>query len=193
MMAVKRPEHESDAARAAFADYVEMGAGRTLEGLVKQYRTRTGPVPTRQLTQVKLWSSTWGWQRRLTAMENRFLIERENEYDRRRAEVMDQGYALDFERVRLLVAMMSRLGNAFVALGESWSRPLNDAEFDRAIKLVPAVEHLAKGIAQEKGERQKTVNIRADTLAWTRDYARSHGLDEAEAVRIAEAVLRGEA
>lgn len=56
---------ESVKAKQAFNDYAAMGAERSLEKLAQAYQSRTGNVPTRQLSRLKVWSTTFGWQARL--------------------------------------------------------------------------------------------------------------------------------
>lgn len=56
---------ESPRAAQAWADYLAMGPERSLEGLLALYRTCTKPAQTKQLTTLKLWSRTFGWQERL--------------------------------------------------------------------------------------------------------------------------------
>ena len=59
------PKTESADAAQAFADYVALGKGRTLESLQKRYKADTRPVPTRRLSTLKVWSSAFKWQDRI--------------------------------------------------------------------------------------------------------------------------------
>lgn len=71
---------ESPRAACAWADYLAMGPGRSLEALLALYRSRTEPAPTKHLTTLKHWSRTFGWQERLhdlAAQEARGAAERE--------------------------------------------------------------------------------------------------------------------
>jgi len=58
-------QRDNPQAEQAFLDFVEMGHGRSLEKLAVEYQTRTEPVPTKQLSRLKIWSSRYGWQARL--------------------------------------------------------------------------------------------------------------------------------
>jgi len=62
-MAVQQRDNPN--AEQAFLDFVEMGHGRSLEKLAAEYHARTEPVPTKQLSRLKIWSSRYGWQARL--------------------------------------------------------------------------------------------------------------------------------
>ena len=49
-------------AAKAFEDYADMLPGeRSLEALAAEYRSRTTPVPTRQLSRLKIWSAKYQW------------------------------------------------------------------------------------------------------------------------------------
>lgn len=66
------PDEPARASRA-LNDYALLGAGRTLAQLAEGYRTRprSGPEkpPTRQLSQLKVWSTQWGWVARVAAYD----------------------------------------------------------------------------------------------------------------------------
>ncbi len=62
-MAVQQRDNPN--AEQAFLDFVEMGHGRSLEKLATEYHARTQPVPTKQLSRLKIWSTRYGWQARL--------------------------------------------------------------------------------------------------------------------------------
>lgn len=61
------PKESPDAVKA-FADYYELGASRSLEKLLDRYRSGTEPAPTRRMTTLKTWSTTFGWQDRIRAI-----------------------------------------------------------------------------------------------------------------------------
>ena len=61
------PGQMTDKAAEAFADYVSIGPQRSLEALARRYQTSTEPVPTKQLSRLKIWSSKYQWQTRIPA------------------------------------------------------------------------------------------------------------------------------
>lgn len=54
-------------AEEAFADYVAMGADRSLAALCARYQNETNPVPTRRIGTLKNWSTTYNWQARIAS------------------------------------------------------------------------------------------------------------------------------
>lgn len=53
----------TDKAAEAFEDYADMlPSERSLEALAAEYQSRTEPVPTRQLSRLKIWSSKYQWR-----------------------------------------------------------------------------------------------------------------------------------
>lgn len=57
---------ETPRARVAFADYVALGDGRSLERLVDRYRSAPEVSPTTRLATLKRWSASHNWQARIT-------------------------------------------------------------------------------------------------------------------------------
>lgn len=55
----------------ALNDYAALGVTRSLSKLAEQYRTtaKSVPIPTRQLTRIKEWSSAYDWQERCAAYD----------------------------------------------------------------------------------------------------------------------------
>lgn len=97
---------ESAKAKTAWADYLGMGPGRSLEKLHRLYQVRQSngetTVPSVTLRSLEQWSSDFRWQERLQAIvdeEARIAAEKEAEY---RREIMETGYATAHERVKLL-------------------------------------------------------------------------------------------
>jgi hypothetical protein len=60
----------ADRAAAAFVDFVALGDDRTLPKLAEMYRNSTKPVPTRQLSRLKIWSSKYNWIPRIEQFED---------------------------------------------------------------------------------------------------------------------------
>lgn len=56
----------TDKAAEAFAAYVDLGPGRSLEALARRYKRSTEPVPTKHVQTLKTWSAKYGWQARIS-------------------------------------------------------------------------------------------------------------------------------
>ena len=63
---------ETQRAKTAYAEYLAMGPGRSLEKLAAGYRKQTKPAPpTRLLSTLKKWSRCHSWQARVAAFEQK--------------------------------------------------------------------------------------------------------------------------
>ncbi len=102
----KPPPPESADARQAWADYLAMGADRSLDKLAAQYRNGTTAALTRRRRTLATWSVDYGWQDRLRAIADEQAAEAAEvrrsiylrtirEYDRRTGEAMIQAMHLD--------------------------------------------------------------------------------------------------
>lgn len=99
---------ETPRALRAWADYLALGPGRTLESLLNLYQTLPKP-PTKQLTTLKVWSSSHDWQARLVliaAEEVAAAAEREAAY---RRQILEEGYAQPHKRIEALKALAGAL------------------------------------------------------------------------------------
>jgi hypothetical protein len=83
------PKRETPRAAQAFADYLAMGPGRSLEKLLAQYRQQTANgirVPTLRFKTLADWSGTFCWQARLDqivsqerqAVVSRGIVDKQN-------------------------------------------------------------------------------------------------------------------
>lgn len=160
-------------ARTAWADYLAMGDGRSLEKLAEHYRTRAeGAPPTRQLTQLKRWSAAFGWQARLQAIADRAAAEAEAAVRRRRREVLESGLALDFERVDVLKRVAQRLLDEIETGGRLWLqdvKAIGSGEHAERVDIerfnaaeVEQLRGLLDDIAKEMGERKTGVELSGD-------------------------------
>jgi hypothetical protein len=84
---------ESSRSLQAFSDYVAMGPGRSLRGLLERYRTDHKPA-TRRFSTLRDWSAAHRWQERVTTHERQIAAEAE-----RRAQ---QERLAELERFRLV-------------------------------------------------------------------------------------------
>jgi hypothetical protein len=109
---------ESRRANQALRDYVDMGAGRSLTKLYSLYRDRiaTGyqpKPPSSRLPTLKTWSTNYGWQARLTAIEKI-----QNEADRqlwadRRKQIIQRDYE-QADELRALADMILAAAPSYV-------------------------------------------------------------------------------
>lgn len=80
-----KPATESERAKAACADYISMGPGRSLSLLAKRYQSQTEPIPpTRRELTLREWSSAFGWQARVAEHEAQFREAQQSEADKAR-------------------------------------------------------------------------------------------------------------
>jgi hypothetical protein len=94
--------------RQAWADYVAMGPGRSLESLLERYRN-VASAPTNRLNTLKEWSVAFHWQDRLGAIADQEAAAAEERDAAERRETMESGYALGWQRVRTLKSLAEKL------------------------------------------------------------------------------------
>lgn len=155
---------ETSRAKQAWADYVTLGPGRSLEKLAALYQSSPKPTPLRTL---KGWSSAFGWQARLIEIANREAIAAEEREAAYRRSILEDGYALAHERVKALKDLGQKLhaeltkdGKLWVTDvkgiggGDSWERVdverFNAAEVDQ-------YRGILDDIAKETGGRKQSV------------------------------------
>ncbi len=192
---------ESARARQAYADYVALGPGRSLEKLLERYQSGTGSAPTRRMTSLKQWSSAFGWQARLQALadgEAAAAEERQREYVR---SIMEAGFALPHERVKVLTELAQVLHRDLTAEGEANRRWVIDVkgigagdnwqsvEIERFNSAeVEQFRGLLDDIAKETAGRPRTVKV--DLEGRVRVIAERLGLDPNAAVAEVERLLK---
>ncbi len=92
----QRQSSESDRNVQACNDWLRLGPGRSLPDLLVKYSEMKGNIaPTQSLASLTAWSSKYGWAERATAYDSDFEMLK----NARRAEAMERGLALDYERV----------------------------------------------------------------------------------------------
>jgi len=162
---------ESREAILACNDWLRLGPGRSLPALAAKYtKTHRTTPPTRSLDTLKEWSARWGWAERAEAYD----AADEARKNARRQQALDEGLALDYERVgelkrlaRLLRAQIYERGlnhagdkvyhNLWVedvkqiGSGET-ARPVYVERFNGA--LISEFRGVLKDLAEETGGRQ---------------------------------------
>lgn len=99
LLAGERKEGETDRAVQACNDYLRMGPGRSLSKLIKKGTKRNQKEPiTDSESTLKKWSADFDWQSRSSAYDAKSDAEK----TQKRRLVMEQGLALDYERVTKL-------------------------------------------------------------------------------------------
>lgn len=160
---------ETARAKQAWADYLSLGPGRSLETLLDRYQSATDSPPTRRLKTLKDWSRTFGWQARLKTIADqvaREAAEREAEY---RREIMEAGYGKREERVKALKELAGILFDELMQPDKRWCRDVKqigsgegaervDVERFNAAE-VEQFRGLLDDIAKEKGERKNVTEL----------------------------------
>lgn len=170
----ERVAKESKNAVLACNDYLRMGPGRSLRKLCDRYQSAPGTPPTKRLKSLKDWSANFGWQARAEAYDAAGDAEKTAAASARRKEIMDEGLALDYERVaklKDLAAMLEDEINYEPSLTED-----EEAEI---------VEHNAELLAPgEQYDRALQARSRRRPNVWLRDVKGIGSFDNFERVEI---------
>lgn len=170
---------ETPRAKQAWADYVALGAERSLDKLAELYQSRTklglnsdlSGVPTSQVSRLKYWSVQFGWQARLAALadaEATAAAEREAAY---RRSIFEEGFGLAHERVRALKVLAEKLSDELADDSKLWVRDykllgLSVREIARFnTGEVEQFRGLLDDIAKEKSERKEIKVVQGDKNA----------------------------
>lgn len=192
---------ETPRARQAWADYLALGPGRSLEALLRRYQSATA-APTHRIASLKEWSTRFGWQARLQEIADRQAREAEEREAEYRRAIMEQGYALAHERVQVLKELAEKLRAELVDGGRLWVDDVKTVGRGEGAREVPIerfnaaeveqLRGLLDDIAKEKSERVKRQELMGkDGGPIEVDYA---GLsDDERATRIAALLDRARA
>lgn len=110
LLAGQRQSNESDVAVTACNDWLRMGSGRSLAGLIDNYRQsltfqRGFKPPTTSYGTVRMWSSDFGWSGRASEFDAGWEERKNAERDA----ILNFGLAQDFERLRELYTLAAFL------------------------------------------------------------------------------------
>ena len=150
---LERIPGESKRANAALSDYALMGSVRGLRGLLKIYRERTG-APTTSWKTLSAWSADFAWVERSTRFDE---LQREKDqaaYEARRRQIMESGFALDFERVAELKALYEKYREYLADENNIW---LPDV---KSIRVGSSLEVTQDGKSREVGEYERVEYFR---------------------------------
>lgn len=160
---------ETKPAYAALCDYCQMGAGRSLAALLDRYQTATKPPPTKREKTLKDWSRFNEWQARAGAYDKAVAEAMEQALQAKRREVMEEGLALDFERVRALKRLADLLESEVYEEDKRWVPDVKGIgkgeDFERVdiVRFNPAVIDQFRGtlddIAKEVGDRKQKTEL----------------------------------
>ena len=163
---------ESSKAIQACNDWLRLGPGRTLTGLLEKYRDTPENAATSSLNTLQAWSKGFDWMSRGKLYDK----ELERQKNERRREILESGLALDFERVTELKNIALVLKAQFyhrdesgrfdslwlkdvkqVGTGES-ARVVNIERFNAP--LISELRGILDDLAKETGGRRQRVDTR---------------------------------
>lgn len=144
----RKTEKANDKASAAFVDFVNLGDDRSLAKLAETYRNSTEPVPTRQLSRLKIWCSRYNWIGRIAQFEDDQAKSRLEEAARLDADTFLTTSRKLNERVQLADPLML---DALVKMRESVRKPAPKGGTSVNVKVSVEVRQLAEQMAAHLG------------------------------------------
>jgi hypothetical protein len=190
---------ETPRAKQAWADYLAAGPGRSLDKLLANYQSRTGSVPTRQLSRLKRWSADYQWQLRLQQIADQAAAEAQGRELAYRRGILEDGYGLAHERVASLKRLAAQLEDELLNGGRLWVRDVKQlgagpgasrVDIERFNSAeVAEFRALLDDIAKEKGERAKKMDVRVTLEQEADRLAAELGIERELALREVQAVL----
>ncbi len=161
---------ESSRARRAFEDYYNLGPGRSLAALARRYQKQTkARPPTRQMSQLKKWSTELGWQARVAARDAELAAKEQAALEAERIKVIQSGFALMHKRLKSLNEVGELLLAEVLTTDKRWLpdvKQIGSGEYAERVDLVrfnaPLIEQFRKtldDIATELGQRREVVKV----------------------------------
>jgi hypothetical protein len=148
-----------------------MGAGRALSKLHAQYTTKDDQTrpPTGNLSTLKEWSTRFAWQGRAELYDKAVEAEKTRLAGERRRQAMEEGLALDYERVRKLRKLARKLERELRQEDRVWLpdvKQIGSGEDAERVDIVrfnaPLIEQYRgtlDDLAKETGGRKKQTEI----------------------------------
>lgn len=187
LLAGEHRERESKNAILACNDWLRLGPGRSLTGLLAFYaETGQNRPPTRSKCTLKEWSQRFDWQERAAAYDaetERQRQEADAEFARqqeaRRREIMETGLALDYERVQRLknladlleTELYTRVDGKLAYLWLADAKQIGSGELAERFDMIrfnPAIIEQLRGVwddlARETGGRKATAKLETPDL-----------------------------
>lgn len=164
---------ESSRAIQACNDFLRLGPGRSLPRLAEQYtKSNQEQPPTKSLGTLKKWSMQYAWAERAAGYDATVIEAQKNA---RRRSIMEEGLALDYERVDKLKRLASFLEGQIYEQGEGgvyhnvWVpdvKQIGAGEFVERVDIErfnPAIieqyRETLNDIAEETGGRRKSLEV----------------------------------
>jgi hypothetical protein len=181
LLAGERHDKESEKAVQACNDYLRMGPGRSLRRLSDVYiqqassDAQAAKPPTTKPNTLFTWSTDYDWQKRAENYDAEQDRAKTAEMEARRRAVMEEGLALDFERVIELKELAALLGEQIYTKASDGTYPniwlrdvkqIGSGEFAERVDLVrfnaPLIEQYRgtlDDLAKETGGRKQRVDL----------------------------------
>lgn len=175
----QRQSNESDKAVQACNDWLRLGSGRSLPGLLTKYSEfYQNEPPTSSLATLKRWSTDFSWQSRAVEYDAGWETRKNAE----REAVIGYGLALDYERLRELYRLAAFLRSQIYETSEGgiyhniWVpdvKSVGSGEFAERVDIerfnAPLIEQYRKvleDIAKETGGRvdKKDITSNGETI-----------------------------
>ena len=199
LLSGQRQSKESDKAVIACNDWLRMGSGRTLTGVLEKYELlRTSTSPTQSFHTLDKWSRDFDWKTRATAFDATWEARKNAE----REAVLGFGLAHQYERVRKLYKLADFLETQIFergAAGEFYNvwmpdvKSIGGGKFAERVDIerfnAPIFEQYRKvldDIAKEVGGRvqktETTISISLEVINRFESIAKEAGIDPAQAL-----------
>ena len=146
-------KRESRRANAALRDYLLMGTGRSINKLVAKYAADPA-APTKSRVTIAAWSGDFAWVARSQQFDELQQAKTRQEYDERRAAIMENGLALTHERVAKLVKLFDQLEQYAVDEERVWLKDV------KSVRVGTGIEMSEDGKTREVGEYERVDLIR---------------------------------
>lgn len=151
------------------------------------------------LSTLKQWSTNYGWQARAVEYDTQIEERKNLETEQRRRAVLEEGLALDFERVAALKKLATYLLNQIETPGKVWLKETRQVGKGEDAEIVtvkrrfnaPLIEQfrgVLDDIAKEKGERKHVMDIKL-IREEAESIAHKLGLDVADVLVEVENIL----
>jgi hypothetical protein len=175
LLSGQRQSGETDRAVQAANDWLRLGSGRTLTGLLDKYRDLPqNAAPTTSIDTLQNWSKRFDWSSRAAEYDAGWEARKTAE----REAVINYGLALEYERIRKLYRLAAFLEAQLYEQGEDgvfhnvWMpdvKSIGSGEFAERVDIerfnAPLIEQYRKvleDIAKEVGGRIEKKDITSD-------------------------------
>ena len=155
---------DNDNAAAAFADFVDLGDGRSLAKLADMYQSDPNPTPTKRLRTLKSWSSKYGWISRIAQFEDERAEAKLTEAARLDADTFLKTSRELNNRASFTSAVEM---DALIKMRESVRKPAPKGGTAVSVKVSVEVRQLAEQLAEQLGITADELIADAEEVART--------------------------